>query len=146
MTRAGELAFWVAGTPIPQGSHNAPRAGVVIDQQNIKTKRRKRGGLDAWRRSVSILCRKAAMASGWHRLSGPVELVLEFELARPRSVTRLWPTVKPDLSKLWRAVEDAMTGVAYDDDAQVVSAVGRKIYAAEGAEPGVMITVKEIDP
>jgi len=55
-----------------------------------------------------------------------------FEFARPQSAgKRLHPTVKPDIDKTLRAVLDALTGIAYDDDSQVVSVAASKMYGAE---------------
>jgi Holliday junction resolvase RusA-like endonuclease len=39
------------------------------------------------------------------------------------------PTVKPDLTKLLRAVEDALTGVVWRDDSQIIHQVVNKEYA-----------------
>jgi len=39
------------------------------------------------------------------------------------------PIVKPDIDKLDRAVFDALTGVAYEDDAQVIGGSHQKCYA-----------------
>lgn len=50
------------------------------------------------------------------------------------------PIVRPDLLKLARAVEDALSGVLWKDDSQVVVEVLRKRYD----EPmGCVVTVKE---
>jgi Holliday junction resolvase RusA-like endonuclease len=51
-----------------------------------------------------------------------VRIGLTFVFARPRSVakTRIYPVVKPDLDKLARSTCDAMTGIIWEDDAQVV--------------------------
>jgi Holliday junction resolvase RusA-like endonuclease len=64
-----------------------------------------------------------------------------FVLARPRShygtgrnADRLratapaWPCSRPDATKLLRAVEDALTGVVWRDDGQVVVQTARKVY------------------
>lgn len=64
----------------------------------------------------------------------PVALSVTFYRARPkghfgsgRNAGRLkpsspaWPATKPDMSKLLRAVEDALSGVVYHDDAQIVA-------------------------
>lgn len=40
------------------------------------------------------------------------------------------PTTRPDADKTLRAACDALTGIAYDDDSQVIEAVVRKEYAA----------------
>ena len=39
------------------------------------------------------------------------------------------PTRRPDLDNLVKAVMDALNGVAYRDDSQIVTVVGRKRYA-----------------
>ena len=56
--------------------------------------------------------------------------------------SRKMPTGKPDVLKLGRAVEDAMNGVIYLDDSQIVEEHLSKVY---GDTPGVDITITEID-
>jgi Holliday junction resolvase RusA-like endonuclease len=59
-------------------------------------------------------------------------------VARPRTVTRQEPTVPPDLDKLVRGVLDALTAIAYRDDAQVTRLTASKAY---GDTPGVSVSV-----
>ena len=72
-------------------------------------------------------------------VEGPVVLELLFKLPRLKSVDRAHPMghYEGDGDKLERAVLDALTGVAYVDDSQVVACSWRKRYT-EG-EPGVHI-------
>ena len=60
----------------------------------------------------------------------PVSIVMDFYLARPVSIPkkRREMVVKPDLSKLIRSTEDAMTGIVYADDAQIVEMTVKKHY------------------
>ena len=60
----------------------------------------------------------------------PVVLEVAFYFRKPESVAkkRTRHVVKPDLSKLLRAVEDALTGIVYHDDAQIVEAHIGKYY------------------
>jgi Holliday junction resolvase RusA-like endonuclease len=51
------------------------------------------------------------------------------------------PTGRPDLDNYAKAVKDALTGIAYADDSQVVILQLRKIYAAI---PSTEITVLEV--
>lgn len=44
-----------------------------------------------------------------------------------------YPAVKPDATKLVRAVEDALTGICWRDDAQIVNQDVRKRYADTGS-------------
>jgi len=70
---------------------------------------------------------------GAHRISGPVGVTYEFRKHRPKShfrtgryagqlksgVPRMIPRGKPDVTKVIRGVEDALTGIVWDDDSQV---------------------------
>ena len=67
----------------------------------------------------------------------PIEMTIDFRLPRPKTVRRNLPYVAPDLDKLIRAVLDALTGVAYVDDGQVVTIKSTKTYG----DPGVTITL-----
>ena len=50
-----------------------------------------------------------------------------------------------DLSKLIRAVEDALTGVVYDDDAQIVHLTSQRRYVSGNHEhPCAIITITAI--
>jgi Holliday junction resolvase RusA-like endonuclease len=51
------------------------------------------------------------------------------------------PTSRPDLDNFAKGVKDALTGIAYADDAQVVILQLRKVYAAI---PSTEIQVREI--
>lgn len=84
-------------------------------------------------------------------LAGPIKLELIFHVARPKghygsgrnaghvkSSAPARPTTKPDVLKLARGVEDALTDVLYQDDAQIVDEHLHKVYSDT---PGVAITV-----
>jgi len=61
-----------------------------------------------------------------------VTLSVVYGFARPkggRDRLRVDPCVRPDVDKLSRALMDALTGVAYHDDGQVIALSVRKIYA-----------------
>ena len=58
---------------------------------------------------------------------GNVSVVYGF--VRPRGCKRAVPCVRPDVDKLDRALLDALTGVAYDDDGQVIGMSSRKVYS-----------------
>ena len=73
---------------------------------------------------------------------GPLLLYVEFWLRRPKNHYRTgkfsemlkvgapkWPTKKPDTTKLLRAIEDALTGVLWVDDAQIGTQLVTKSYA-----------------
>jgi Holliday junction resolvase RusA-like endonuclease len=72
-------------------------------------------------------------------LDGAVAIGMVFVVARPKTVKRLLPSVKPDLDKYVRAVMDSLTGIAYADDSQVVSLYAEKVY---GSKAGVFISIR----
>lgn len=136
-----ELVFVVVGQPVPQGSKKAfvmnGRAVMVDDNKK---------GLKTWRKLVN---RKAAVAVRGMRPADKADalaLSLDFRLERGKSVKRQHATVAPDLDKLTRAVKDALTGVVYVDDSQVVEyyAPYCKRYCAPGESPGVTIRVRRV--
>lgn len=51
------------------------------------------------------------------------------------------PTVKPDADNVCKAVCDALNGVAWKDDAQIVNLIFEKHY---GAEPRVKVEIEEV--
>lgn len=124
------IAFTVYGKPEPAGSKTA---GV--------TKRGKRYVRDSnpaskeWKRLVAQVA--GEQMEGRELLGGPLSLVVEFFRPRPKGhfgVRGLlpsapeFPTTAPDTTKLLRAIEDAMQGVVYRNDSQIVAQVARKHY------------------
>jgi Holliday junction resolvase RusA-like endonuclease len=93
--------------------------------------------LAVWRSSIGLTAKMHEVK----KIEGPVRISLDFYLSKGHTVKRLLPTVPPDLDKLIRAVLDALTGIAYHDDAQVVELVTTKKY---GAEPGVDISISPV--
>ena len=75
-------------------------------------------------------------------IESAVLLNLRFFIRRRKTVKREYPTTAPDIDKFCRTVLDALTGIIYKDDAQVVSLDATKEYAPNGLE-GVEITVIE---
>ena len=116
------IAFTVYGKPVPQGSSKAfyvkslGRAVITSDNKKLRP----------WRQQVT----ETAMAQrGVAILEGPVELEAHFFFARPKSAKkRRGMTVKPDVDKLVRGILDAIQGVIFRDDSQVVSVRATKHY------------------
>lgn len=132
------VSFRVLGEAIPQGSHKAfMRPGMrfpVVVHDNPKLK--------AWRQLVAS---EAQRVAGDGLFLGPVAVGIVFAFARPKSLPKrvVHHTVRPDCDKVLRGVFDALTGVLYRDDAQVVRAVLSKVYAPIGSGASVQITVAE---
>ena len=121
------IEFRAVGAPVPQGSMKVINGHVLHSQGSA---------LAVWRSSVAW----AAKQAGATISDSPIDITMVFIIARPKSVKRASPTVAPDLDKLIRGVLDALTGIAYTDDAQVVSIHAHKVY---GATPGVEVRLAE---
>jgi len=85
---------------------------------------------------------------------GPVSVYMVFYQKRPKAHFRkggelkpdapLYHVGRPDVLKLARGVEDAMTGVIYKDDAQIIDEKIYKRYADEDHPEGVFVDVFEV--
>lgn len=122
-------AFFVKGRPVPQGSMKFIRPGVMIHSRAQD--------LAVWRADVA---RNAELA-GYKPVAGGVKLQLDFIFLKPKSTHRAFPWVKPDIDKLCRAVLDGLTGVAYEDDCQVILLQATKTY---GQREGVWVTIEQV--
>lgn len=122
------IEFFAEGKPVPQGSMKFIRPGVMIHARAAD--------LASWRATIAYRARQA----GCHPIDGPVSITLRFQMPRPKTIKRTYPTVAPDLDKLVRGVLDGLTGVAYIDDAQVVRITAEKVY---GSPIGVQISVND---
>ena len=92
-----------------------------------------------WKNVVAMYAKQVSPAV---LFDGPLHLQLVFKMPRPRSVKgQRYPAVKPDLSNLEKAVEDALEGIVYTNDSRIVSKTSRKIYSEDGFS-GVYIKVK----
>lgn len=132
-----EITFDVLGRPAPQGSKKSIGNNRFIEASKF---------LPAWRTAVSLAAELAVSEQNWARVSGPVELEVMFYLERPSSISsnkRPYPIVPPDIDKLLRGVGDALSGVIYDDDSQIVRILAWKQYA-DKREPGAFIRVAEL--
>lgn len=123
-------AFFVPGRPVQQGSMKAV-GNRVFHNSDAK--------LRVWRESIGW-CARAAKVTLIPKETA-VALELDFIFERPKSVARAFPIVPPDLDKLIRSCLDALTGIGYVDDCQVIKISSTKIY---GKTPGVRISINPL--
>lgn len=125
-----ELAFTVYGQAQPAGSKTAGRSksGRMFVRDSAK-------GSRPWKTQVAQAAGEAMNGTGL--LDGALELSVIFTVPRPkghygvrglRPSAPEHPTVRPDVTKLLRAVEDACTGIVWRDDAQIVAQHAVKRY------------------
>jgi Holliday junction resolvase RusA-like endonuclease len=134
----------VVGPPAPQGSKTY--RGMTKQGKPVLTESSR--AVKPWRALVSAAAMGAMDGSG--ALQGPLRVSMVFTLHRPASAPRRRrePFSRPDLSKLARATEDALTDAGlWADDAQVVEYLRlAKVYTGSGdpdamTVPGVKISV-----
>lgn len=87
---------------------------------------------------LHVLAQKELAESKGQILDGPVTMVVKYYVPVPKSFTkrqlkelsegRLFPTKKPDVDNVLKAVMDALNGVLYWDDKQVVRVEVKKFY------------------
>ena len=124
-----EKEFFVKGRPVPQGSLK------FINGRPIHARAT---DLAVWRADIA----RNAEVHGYKPVQGGVKVSCSFVFNKPKSAKeRNYPWVKPDLDKLIRAVLDGLTGVAYEDDSQVVLLQANKTY---GEREGVWLEIEQL--
>lgn len=146
-----EWVLAVPGDPVPwqaavkvSSSPKAPRK--VPDRQS----RHASAIVTAWERTAQDV---------WLEKGTAVEIDCEFYVTRPKSThygsgrnertlkpafENAHPTGRPDLSNLVKMVEDALTGVVWKDDDQVVSIRAHKTYIAWWEQPRSVIRIRRL--
>lgn len=142
---AQALSFTVLGKAMPGGSKKAyviNGKAVVTEASNNKS----------WRQEVAAAGQLAMGSSPL--LLNALEVSMTFVRPRPKGHYRsgknahllksnapAWPTTKPDVLKLARLAEDALSSVVYRDDAQIAAEHLFKVY---GVPERLEITVREL--
>lgn len=137
------IVITVYGTPGPQGSKRHVGNGVMIESSK-KVK--------PWREAVHAAALE--VRAGRLPIDAPILVRMVFTMPKPASAPkrkRTWPMRTPDLSKLARSTEDALTSAGiWRDDARVVEyARLAKVFPGEDPEsleaPGVRIELTVIE-
>jgi Holliday junction resolvase RusA-like endonuclease len=59
---------------------------------------------------------------------------------------RQWHTGKPDVDNLAKALYDALKGIVWRDDSQIVQSFSDKLIAAGDEQPRVEVSIVELQP
>jgi Holliday junction resolvase RusA-like endonuclease len=135
------ISFTVLGEAKPAGSKTAfvnPKTGKAIVTDASK-------GAKPWQAEVKAAASEAM--KGNEPFVGPLHAHFKFFRARPTShygtgrnagevklSAPFAPATRPDVLKLARAVEDALTGIVYRDDAQIIGEWVEKRYGSPRCE------------
>lgn len=143
------LEMTVPGEPQPKGSLKAIPAKnadgtlrIAMKNDNPKTKE--------WQDLISF--HATSQMRGARPIEGGVTISMLFRMTRPRthflkggelrSGLLVEHVDKPDVDKLVRCVLDALTGICYVDDCQVIQVLATKLYHHQ---PGVGLVVTGVD-
>lgn len=141
------LTIIVYGDPAPQGSKRfvGMRGGKGVMVESSKK-------VKPWRNDVAEAARAAI--GDLPKFDGPLSVRMVFTMPKPVSSPkrrRSWACKKPDLSKLIRSTEDALTtaGVWADDSRVVEYARAAKVYPGEDREAlqhtGCVIVISRVE-
>lgn len=130
-----EIIINVPGEAVPQARPRVTRCGTY-DPPKCRAYKQKVG-----------LYAKTAMR-GKEPLRGPIKMSVIVYRGIPKSWTKkkkvaamlddIYPTTKPDIDNLLKGIMDALKGICWHDDAQVVSVEARKVYEVS---PRVHLTI-----
>lgn len=154
------IGFVVHGKPATAGSKRAfalrrrdgslvtrPGGAPVINvtDDNVRAK--------SWKQQVAAAAVEAMESAGLTMLFGPLAVTFTFHRMRPKThfgsgknvhVVKAsappYPSGKPDVLKLARCAEDALTGVLWRDDAQIVD---EHIFKRWSTRDWMLVSVSE---
>jgi len=137
------IQFNVPGQPVGKGR---PRIGNVGQHARMFTP----GKTVSYESTVALAASQAMQ--GRELIDGPVRVLMRMTLIIPASWSRkkqeqalagqIRPTTKPDADNVIKAIFDAINGVVWRDDVQVVELGVSKVY---GAVPGVAVHVSPLE-
>lgn len=125
-----DLNIYIPGKAVAQGRPRFARRGPGVATYDAPASR----DYKSWVRSCAIQS-MAKQAGEIIPRDVPLHIVLTVSVARPKSIpkSRLLPVVKPDLDNFLKTVQDALEGIVYQADQQIVSVRAVKKYAAADA-------------
>ena len=118
------VSFEVSGTPVPQSRPRFTRQGHAYESANSRD----------YKRLVAVTA-KAAMGAQ-EPLQGAVRCKCKFYFEPPKSMSKKKAdgligkgyTGRKDADNLLKSVTDAISGIVYEDDKQIVFICGEKRY------------------
>jgi Holliday junction resolvase RusA-like endonuclease len=126
------------GFVIPGKGGAKPRAILTSDNTKMKP----------YRQQVGWAALEARAKAGYNGLFAEKQVAVgvefKFYFEKPYSISkkRIHISVKPDIDKICRSTIDAMTGVIFSDDAQIVQLIASKNY---GLPERAEITVTNLE-
>ena len=123
------ISFVVPGVPVGKGRPRFAKRGNFVSTYTPER-------TASYENLVKVLAMQEM--SGNQRVSTPVNVLIDIAVRPPVSWSKkkreqalngeTYPTGKPDIDNVAKGILDAMNGVVYLDDKQVVSLMVRKFY------------------
>ena len=141
----GEIKIVILGNPVAQGRPRfSSRGGYNRAYDPPKSK--------SWKEYAKVVA--SIKMKGKHLLEGPISLSICVYRDIPTSWSNkkktlaafgdIRPTTRPDLDNYVKGIKDALTGVVWKDDSQVVS-YNEPFGKFYSSKPRIEICVKEIN-
>jgi Holliday junction resolvase RusA-like endonuclease len=123
------MTFDVPGPPVPWARARRMGNRYFVDEKTA-----------AFKRKVAL----AAKNAGVVKIEKPhaVRLWLEFYLPRPKPNKTMFPVDRHDVDNLAKVILDAMNGVAFEDDGQVITLHINKRWSDP---PSTRVHIERID-
>ena len=91
------------------------------------------------------------LQSGQEKLTGNIRATIDADFMIPKSFSKkkrnaldgAYCPKKPDCDNIAKSILDALNGIAYDDDSQIVELVVRKHYSGSGE--GAVLILEEVE-
>jgi len=135
------IEFTIPGNPVSQGRPRAAKRGNKVIMYDPKESRE-------YKEYVALIARQHAPKKP---IEGALSVNIKIYRQIPKSTTKKdralflagikRPIVKSDTSNYVKGIEDALNGIIYKDDSQIVDLYAAKYYSDN---PRVEISVKEI--
>lgn len=135
------IEFTIPGTPIAQARPRAVKRGKRIMMYDPKESKE-------YKRYVAMIAKQHAPSNPY---KGALQVDLKIYRQIPKSTTKKnrklfnaginRPVVKCDTSNYVKGIEDALNGIIYKDDSQIVDLQASKYYSDN---PRVEIMIKEL--
>ena len=141
-----KLEFIIPGEPISQGRPRFSTHGGFARAYDPKKSREGKA-------VVKLCAKEAVQQAQWSEpITGPIEMLVQFGIALPKSqyrkrtpVKRRWRVKKPDIDNLMKLVKDACSSVVFLDDNQIVRIIGEKIQCAQDEAPFTQVRFTELE-
>lgn len=126
------LKIVIPGSPIGQGR---PKFTTINGHAKAYDPEKSRN----YKAYVKMLATQAMKETGFERIDGPCNVVIQayFEVPKSKSkkfreaalLDQVRPTKKPDADNIVKAIQDALNGLVYKDDACIVNLSCEKFYS-----------------